>query len=345
MPEHELINPLTVENWNNLLATLPGYSFFHTANWADVLSQSYGYEPLYLCNKTNNTMSGLLPLMEVKSILTGTRGVSLPFSDACPLLVSNTQAFQDLFQLAVTWGKKRKWKYIELRGGGKYLAAENPAATFLGHVLDLSRGSEQLFSGLRNSTRRNIKKAMNEKVDVSISRSSSAMKEFCRLNVITRKEHGLPPQPDRFFHRLHDLIIARGMGFISVASVFDRTIAANVYLHFGREVIYKYGASDKRYQHLRANNLVMWEAVKWCCDKGFKEMNLGRTEPVNRGLMQFKDGWGAKPYQIAYYKYNLQQNSFVSKGETLRPSYQSILSIMPGPVLKILGRYLYRHMG
>lgn len=345
MPEHELINPLTVENWNNLVATLPGYSFFHTANWADVLSRSYDYKPFYLCKKTNSTLESLMPIMEVASMLTGTRGVSLPFSDACPLPVSNKDEFQKLFNHAVDFGKKRKWKYLELRGGDEYLIREKPSTVFWGHALDLSCGSEKLFSGLRNSTQRNIRKAKSANVDVSISQSLDAVKEFCRLNVMTRKEHGLPPQPYNFFRNLHKQVIDQNMGFVATASIGNHVIAANVYLHFGNEVIYKYGASDKKYQHLRANNLVMWEAINWSCDSGLKAMNFGRTEPEHKGLMQFKDGWGAKTYKITYYRYNLEGGTFVGVSETINPAIKNIFSNLPKPILRILGNFLYRHIG
>lgn len=345
MPEPVLINPLKEENWNNLLTTTTGYSFFHTSNWAEVLRQSYGYEPVYLCTKTNDTLDSLFPIMEVASVLTGKRGVSLPFTDSCKVLASNEKSFQNLFSQAVALGKKRKWKYLEIRGGEEYLSKEKPAAIYWGHELDLRCGTERLFSNLRNSTRRNIKKALNSKVQGDISQSLTAIKEFCRLNILTRKEHGLPPQPESFFQHLYERVILQNMGFVATASISGRIIAANIYLHFGNEVIYKYGASDKYYQHLRANNLVMWEAIKWCCQKGFKIMTLGRTEPEHTGLMQFKDGWGARQYQIPYYRLSMRKNSFVSIKNIVRPGFNKVIATLPSPVLVILGRFLYRHMG
>lgn len=345
MPEPMLIDPLKVENWNNLLATIPGYSFFHTSNWADVLIQSYGYQPVYLCTKTNDTLESLFPLMEVASAITGRRGVSLPFTDSCKILTSNTGVFQNLLRQAVVLGKKRRWKYLDIRGGEEHLLKEKPAAVYWGHELDLSGGSERLFSNLRNSTRRNIKKAMSKQVQCDVSNSLAAMNEFCRLNIMTRKEHGLPPQPERFFQHLYERVISQNMGFVATASISNRVIAANVYLHFGDEVIYKYGASDRNYQHLRASNLVMWETIKWSCHEGFKIMTLGRTEPEHKGLMQFKSGWGAKPYPILYHRVSMRKENFVVKSNNIRPGFNKIISKLPPPVLIILGRFLYRHMG
>jgi hypothetical protein len=345
MHEPELINPLEQENWNNLLISTPGYSFFHTSNWADVLSKSYNYKPFYLCAREENTFISLLPMMEVDSTLTGRRGVCLPFTDMCEPIAENAQQFQKLFDQAVVIGRKRKWKYLEFRGGEKYLSVEKQSQSFFGHTLDLSCGQQQLFSNLRDSTRRNIKKAQNENINVTISTSLQSMKDFYRLNTMTRREHGLPPQPYKFFQHLYDQVIARDMGFIVIASLRCRAIVANVYLNFGKEVIYKYGASDKAFQHLRANNLVMWEAIKWSCERRFQSLSFGRTEQENEGLMQFKAGWGVKPYQIYYYRYDLQKNVFTSNSSNIHPLFNKIFSKLPRPVLKMLGRILYRHMG
>jgi len=345
MHEPSVINPLELANWNSLLASTPGCSFFHTANWSDVLVKSYRYTPLYLHAISDNSFNSLMPLMEVDSPLTGKRGVCLPFTDTCEPVVENAQLFRQLLDQAVALGKKRKWKYLEIRGGGKYLSAETPSQLFSGHILDLSCGQKQLFSNLRDSTRRNVKKAQNENVEINISNSLTAVKEFCRLNVMTRKEHSLPPQPYKFFQHLYDNVIAQNMGFIATAMFHDRAIAANVYLHFGEEVIYKYGASDKSFQHLRANNLVMWEAIKWSCDRGFGKLTFGRTELEHKGLMQFKAGWGARPYTMVYYKYDLRKDTFVTDNKKISPILKNIFSKLPIPALKIMGKILYRHMG
>lgn len=345
MHEASVINPLEIENWNNLLASTPGYSFFHTANWSDVLIKSYRYTPLYLYTCNKDSFINLMPLMEVNSPLTGKRGVCLPFTDACEPVSENGQCFRRLFDEAVAMGKKRQWKYLEIRGGGKYLSAEKPSQLFTGHILDLRCGHQKLYSNLRDSTRRNIKKAQNEKVEVNISHELKAVKEFYRLNTLTRKTHGLPPQPYKFFQHLYDRVISRNMGFIAVATFNGQAVAANVYLHFGEEVIYKYGASEKAYQHLRASNLVMWEAIRWSCEREFHTLSFGRTEQENEGLMQFKAGWGVNPQPIYYYRYDLQKNVFISDASGINPLYNKVFSKLPAPALEILGRILYRHMG
>jgi lipid II:glycine glycyltransferase (peptidoglycan interpeptide bridge formation enzyme) len=282
--------------------------------------------------------------MNIDSFLTGKRGVSLPFTDSCEPIASNVEQFQEMFAAAVTYGKQQNWKTMEIRGGEAFLQDKEPSEWHYGHTLDLgNRGAVPLF--LRDSTRRNIKKAEKEGVTITVSDAPDAMEKFRHLNAMTRKDHGLPPQPRRFFQVVHDRIIAKDMGFIVLASYRGNAIAANVYFCFGDQVIYKYGASNRTHQRLRASNLVMWEAIKWICDKGYKTLYFGRTEPENNGLRQYKSGWGASEMLIKYYQYDLRTDAFIRAHDVVSPLYKKLFSKLPIPALNILGNILYRHMG
>ena len=217
--------------------------------------------------------------------------------------------------------------------------------SYIGHTLDLTKGEKAIYSGLRDSTRRNIKKAEKEKVEVRIEKTGDAMYEFCRLNRLTRREHGLPPQPFHFFEKVHRDIISEEGGFIAIAYFQGKAIAGNVYFYFGDQGIYKYGASDRTYQDLRANNLVMWEAIKWFAGEGCKSLCFGRTEMENQGLQQFKSGWGPEEYPIRYYRYDLRENAFVPGKKKGAPVYAGLFRATPIPVLNAIGSLFYRHMG
>ncbi len=340
----QIINPIEIENWDDQVRELPGSSFFHGRAWAKVLAQSYDYRPVYFTEK-EGCLAAVIPMMEVTSFLTGKRGVSLPFTDYCEPLVPHVEVSKVLFEAIVQEGRKRQWKYIELRGGTDFLGDGQAASWFYRHTLDLTPGDANLFKSLRDSTRRNIKKAEKEGVEVRFETTPEALREFCRLNCLTRREHGLPPQPWQFFANLQEQILAKEMGTVALAFSGAKAIAANVYLQSNSEVIYKYGASDKTYQNLRAANLVMWEAIKRYAGKGFKSLCFGRTEPENEGLRQFKTGWGTDENVINYYRYDLAANAFVPGKQVVSGRAGKVFSRLPVPALKAIGGLLYRHMG
>src|SRR4030065_2740482 len=120
----KVINPLDYPEWDKLVLSTRGYSFFHSAAWARVLNESYGYKPLYLTLIDDGRLLSLIPCMEIKSILTGKRAVSLPFTDYCepifsPLLENEGEGFETplsmILNAIISYGKEASWKSIELR--------------------------------------------------------------------------------------------------------------------------------------------------------------------------------------------------------------------------------------
>ena len=65
-----VINPIDIKNWNELILTHFDYSFFHTKEWVEVLSSTYGYKPVYICNSNNNAYSSIIPTMQINSPIT-----------------------------------------------------------------------------------------------------------------------------------------------------------------------------------------------------------------------------------------------------------------------------------
>jgi len=341
----EIIDPTEYVNWDELLYSTPNGSFFHTSSWAKVLMEAYGYFPKYFTEFEGKEMSTLIPIMEVRSFFTGSRGVSVPFTDYCEPLLKKNVEFSDCFDRIIDYGKKCRWKYIELRGNCNLVPLAPPLISYLGHTLSLSRDEGQIFSSFRDSTKRNIKKATREGVKVEILTSFDSVKEFYRLNCLTRREHGLPPQPERFFKSIYTYIISKDLGFVVLASFQGKYIGGAVFFHFGERAFYKYGASDRFYQHLRANNLVMWEAIKWYSQNGFKTFCFGRTEPYNLGLIQFKSGWGTTEKEINYYRYDLRKNMFINRKLKVKGFQNKIFRNLPIPLLKDVGSIIYRHVG
>jgi hypothetical protein len=341
----QIVDPLAVANWDALVMALPGHTFFHSAAWARVLEESYGYKPVYFAIVENGTLRALLPVMEVDSWLTGKRGVALPFSDACEPL-GDEAAVRELHEAAVEHGRTNAWKYLEVRGsvGGARGATRPASESFYGHAIELSRNEEKIFEGFDPSVRRAIRKAEKSGVKVEISRSIEGVKAFYALHCQTRKKHGTPPQPFEFFANFHRHVIAHNFGFVGLGSFEGRPIAANVFVHFGTKAIYKYGASDETMQNFRGANVAMWYGLQWYARAGFDRLDFGRTEKANEGLRRFKLGWGAEEHSIQYFKYDLRTNRFVPGTDESSQVRTQILKRIPIPIARMIGSVLYRHV-
>jgi hypothetical protein len=329
-----------------MVAANPAGSFFHTTTWARVLVESYGYSPVYFAAVENGELRGLLPVMEISSILTGRRGVALPFSDYADPFGADDEQYKSLVEEAVRHGRAAGWRTVEIRGGVNPWENESPSSWFLGHTLDLERTEKEIYAGFRTNMKRNISRSRKEGASTEMSNSPEAMEEYYRLHCITRKGHGIPPQPIKFFRKIREHVLQRDMGFIVLSKYRGKIVAGSVFFHHGKKAIYKYGASSREGKESRANNLVMWEAIRWYRQNGYKEFCFGRTEPGNEGLREYKSGYGSREYTLPYYKYDIAHNRVAKEGrENGKELIVNCYRHVPIPVSRVIGSLVYRHIG
>jgi len=338
------LDPLRYPGWDALLADWPGSSIFHTTAWARVLAETYGHVPVYVCRFTDDRLEGLLPVMEVSSLVTGRRGVSLPFTDFCPPLAAPGCSLKDLYGLAAQVARQRRWRFLEYRSNVAPDDGATPSLAFWAHIVELDCGGKALFDALDGAVRRGIRKAEAAQLQVEFDHRPAAVQTFYALHCRTRRRHGVPPQPFRFFANLGRHVLEPAHGFIVTARLGGRAVAAAVFLHAGRRAIFKFGAWDYAFQHLRPNNLLLWRAIEWYADHGFVQLHLGRTAPADDGLRRFKRGFGARETPLVYYRLDLRRGRFVTDRDRAEGAHTRLFRYLPLPLLRWAGALLYPHL-
>jgi hypothetical protein len=319
-------------------------TIFHSTAWARVLVDTYGHHPCYVQMSLNGNLLALVPMMEVQSVLTKSRGICLPFSDYCaPLTFSsfgNELVTQKLQQIA----RERRWSYFELRSHS-IVPGDVPASeSYYGHFLDLRVGREALISNFSSSVQRAVRKAQRRGLTVSIQSSREAMDQFYKLHVRTRRNHGVPPQPRYFFINIQRHLLSAGHGFIVLAEFQKTPIAAAMFFRLGRHAVYKFGASDKRLQELRANNLAMFEGIKYLAEQGAETLHFGRTDKENEGLRRFKLSWGATEEEIGYARFEMASGSWKHSRDSRSTLHKRVFRALPASLNRLAGAIIYPHL-
>jgi hypothetical protein len=339
-----LLDPLTHPGWDSLVAGHSESSFFHGRAWARVLQESYGHRPFYFCRLVNGELEELLPVMEVSSPWTGRRGVSLPFTDFCGLLRTRDVDGARLHNMALEKGPERNWRYLECRTRRHEWPGSSPALVFYGHSIALDRGRQTLFNGFKSATQRNVRRAEASGLQIAFDNSQESMRDFYWLHNLTRRRHGVPPQGFKFFEYIRRHVLEPGHGFIVTVRTGKLPVAAAVYFCHGRQAIFKFGASNYAFQHLRPNNLVMWEAIKRLAADGFTSLHLGRTSLSNEGLRRYKLGFGAREEKIEYCRYDFLKRAFTGASHPAGETSSRVFYWLPLPLLRLAGRLLYSHL-
>jgi CelD/BcsL family acetyltransferase involved in cellulose biosynthesis len=338
-----LLDPLGDARWLRLADRAPQASIFHHPLWLGLVARQYRY-PLAaaaVLDAGGEAVAGL-PVALVASRLTGRRLVALPFSDACPPLVAQDAPGDAAARLAVAVEELRRSRDMPLEVRGAFPELGTPVMRFHQHRIALTAGLEDVERGYAPQVRRNVRKARREGVEIRRRVDAAALEEFYALHLRTRRRQGVPTQPKAYVLGLGALLDA-GHGFVSIARLAGRPVAAAVFLHAGGTLTYKYGASDPQFQRSRPNNLLFADAIAWACEQGLRELDLGRTDLGNEGLRAFKRSWGAPEEPLAH---TYAGGPAPGPGPSL-PARLLAPVIRRGPALtgRVIGEVLYRHAG
>jgi CelD/BcsL family acetyltransferase involved in cellulose biosynthesis len=307
------------------------------------MAECYGFQSLALVQTSQDggVVAGL-PILTRPGI-GGQVMISLPFTDYCPPLVTSSKDAKPFTTMLIRWRRRPGIRRLAIHSGLPAVPGVHTQMRGVRHTMPLPASSDEIFRDLRQSSLpRAIRKAQREGVRTVVTNSRNALEPFYNLHVQTRQRLGVPVQPKRFFEILWRRVIEERLGFVVLAYLEERPVAAAVFLAWNQHLIYKYGASDQHFWALRPNNLAMWTGIEWGCDHGFTELDFGRSDLENRGLREFKTRWGATELPLAY--------SYVGgKPPRAIPRFAlgtigGLIRFTPAAVCRGLGELLYRRM-
>jgi hypothetical protein len=341
------LDPLSDSRWDHLVDSHPQASVFHRGGWLQALARTYGYKPLALTSSPpGSPLADGLAFCEIRSWITGGRLVSLPFADHCEPLLSESCGASLLSDWMRNQCHDRKWQYIEFRPHSSQLITDLQlpvSQTFWLHTLDLSPSLAQISSRLHGSCiQRRIRHALREQLTCDRGRSEEFLTAFYHLLLITRRRHGLLPQPRSWFRNLIDCLSPDVE--IRLVRKNGEPVAAIMTLRHRRTVVYKYGCSDERFHHLGAMPFLFWRLIEESKAEGAEQIDLGRTDLANETLARFKDRLGAARKRLHYSRYSsrvLEKSPLGSGSSAVR----AIFAALPDALSSTMGRMVYRHIG
>jgi hypothetical protein len=366
------IDPIADPRWAQFVERHPQASVFHTSFWLDALRRTYGYQPIALTSSPAGVeLNDGIAFCEVKSWISGSRLVSLPFSDHCHPLLEGGKGLGAFTAFLTERCGRSGWGYVEIRPAGHkdfrpqdLVVLAKPDEPRNGsiplgsngcgygfemcqqyylHKIDLHTDLDTLFGNFHTSCiKRKIQRAEREGLEYEAGRSEAHVTKFYRLLLLTRRRHGLPPQSRTWFRNLRDCF---GEDLtIHIASKNSRPIAALLTLQYRGRLVYKYGCSDAAFHSLGAMPMLFWKIIQAGKQHGAQELDLGRSDLDNPGLAAFKQRLGGSCSELTYFRLGRHRNHASTTSAPWRIA-KSVFTRMPGRLAQIAGPMLYRHMG
>jgi CelD/BcsL family acetyltransferase involved in cellulose biosynthesis len=296
------VNPCTDPLWQQLVDQSAS-SIFHTSGWMRVLAETYDFDvqAYIVLGKTGAPEAGI-PFARIDDIV-GERTVTLPFSDYCDPLVSNSHQWSSL---AGKLSSEHRPVFVRCLHNCLPLADERFAPTKRAkwHGMDLRSDVNRLWEGLHDSSKRAIRRAQRHEVVVRIARSEEELRAFFELHLQIRKyKYHLLAQPYRFFERLWYQFIEKSNGILLSAFYRDKLIGGILFLEWKDVLYYKFNASAVADLTYRPNDLLIWEGIKYAKAKGCTLLDFGLSDLDQDGLIRFKGKFATEEKTISFLRH------------------------------------------
>lgn len=278
-------------SWNTFLDNRPLSSPLARYEWRAALKRGYGVETFFLIAEREGEMTGLLPVYETA----GGRPARL-HSLRFGLTAAEPQA---ALALLAHLGEERAARgagRASITSGTTPLPLPWPMRRQKTVVLELGGDEDATWRGMRDKTRNMVRKA--QRAGLSVSDDGASLTEFHALYADALLRRGIPVHRRSFFEAIMgslgdriQLLTARRGG----------RVAAGMLLVYGREAgAYPYQAVAEEFRNSGAVQLLNWEAMRRCAQRGVRLLDMGESREGG-AVYASKINFGGAPRDLFYY--------------------------------------------
>ena len=338
--------PAAAAAWDRFVLDHPDGTFFHRAAWRDVIAKAFGHATHYAFAERDGTVTGVMPLGQVKTALFGNTLISVPFCVYGGPLAADAETGQALAEHAAGVMKARHVPVLELRTRAP-LAWLDPAdwiprpdlyVTFRKpFTADDEANLKAIPRKQRAMVRKGIERGLSSAVDADAGRLHPIYAESVR-------NLGTPVFPRRYF----DILLAAFGADADVVTILDggEPIASVLNFYFRNEVLPYYGGGRAVARERYGNDFMYWETMRRAARRGCTLFDFGRSKQ-GTGSFAFKKNWGFSPEPLAYC-FRLARGQSIPELNPLNPKFRLFIAAwkrLPLPVANLIGPPIVRGLG
>jgi FemAB-related protein (PEP-CTERM system-associated) len=292
----EIRENLPEASWDTYVAGRPDASAYHYAGWPRLIGHAFGHEVRMVAACSPSGVSGVLPLIVMRSRLFGRHLVSLPFLNAGGVLADTGDTVNQLVSFASDLARDVGAKYLELRHRERRCPSLRERSHKVGMALRLKNTVDEQWSALDRKVRNQVRKA--EKSGLSTSSGGAELVEpFYDVFSRNMRDLGTPVFPRRLF----DDVLRTFPANTTVFCVHhgQQPVAGAVMHHRGDWLEVIWASALRDFNPMCANVLLYWSMMQRAIEAGVRTFEFGRCTP-HEGTFHFKRQWGAEPYPLVW---------------------------------------------
>jgi len=303
--------------WEAFVSASPRAAGYHEWAWRTVIEQSFGHEPIYLMARQDARVVGVLPIVQIKSLLFGKTMTSLPFLNYGGVLADSGAVASALVDKAAELARVRGVPHVELR----HVERQFPDLPCKQHKVTMKLALQAgLWDKLDRKVRNQVRKA--EKSELTATRGGvELVGDFYTVFTRNMRDLGTPVYARKFFEEILGAFPDRAR--LIVVRLKGQPIAAGLTYRTGGTIEIPWASSIREFNNLCPNHLLYWTAIETAIAEGCDTFDFGRSTP-DEGTYKFKEQWGAAPVPL-HWEYRLLRDGGLPDQSPKNPKFRMMI--------------------
>ncbi len=268
-------------------------SAFNHPVWIEILFQSYRTKKVYFIAYNDGVICG---------VLSGYIVTSLKLKKGLHTLKEGLVADSDLIYSRILdyvndFCKNNRIESF-LVSTGRYELSDSSykVTTKKSLKIKILKSVDKCWDALRSKERTQIRKVLKQGFHVEKDRNN--LKYFYNIYVNSMIKKKVSIHSFNFFETMFEKF--GDCAELITLRKDDNIVAGIVLIYVDGSVYHPFHTSNANFYKYKLNNLLIWESVKYCVEKGASWLHMGEAT-LNGGVYKFKVSVGGEPFDSFYY--------------------------------------------
>jgi serine/alanine adding enzyme len=329
------------QDWDEYVSRKQG-SIYQDSRWSQLIKRVFGQDSHYLMASEHGEIVGILPLIQLKSMLFGNFLVSMPYFNYGGIVADRHDVTIALISSAHELREELGCSHIEMRFDSEQsfdLPVRTDKITML---LDLPDDPDELWQALGSKLRAQVKRPIREGVEF-LTGGVELLDDFYSVFSTNMRDLGTPVYSKQFFKEMLDTFGENT--FVSVVRLNGEAVGAGFLIGNNGKLEIPWASTLRKVNRIGVNMFLYWNILKAAIEKDFKVFDFGRSSK-DAGTLKFKKQWGGSEKQLYWY-YDMRQNEPLPALNPNNKKYQLAIAAwkkMPVGITRIVGPLLVKNL-
>lgn len=288
--------------WEGRFKDEASSTFFHQAQWCDVLRETYDLHSKIITVHEKGTSPVCSLTVCVADGLLGTRLVSLPFSDyGGPITTREGNLYEigEVLSNALdSLALETHARYVLFKSTPPDLAAlmEPRSFTRLGRIgtfaVKLDRPIQEIEKQFDKDIQRRIRKGIQDGLRMTDEHDIESVNGFYELYLRDMRRHGSPPHDRKYFENIFRTFEASGLIKLFGCRFQGRMLGYVLHLLYKDTALFYVGVWPGKARQMGVAPFLIGNSIRFFSEEGYRVYDFGRTICPS-GESRFKESFGA----------------------------------------------------